>query len=145
MTEDIRWKQCFNNYLSALPTLTEAVALAQQRPLSKLEQQGLIQGFEFTHELAWNVLKDYLDAQGFVGLIGSKNATRQAFKDALIQDGDAWMDMIKARKPIPTHEIRAAQAHGGSNLRRAGAIPCGRPGRVVRVTCQGKLQTRFRH
>jgi len=97
MTEDIRWKQRFNNYLNALQTLTEAVELAGQRPLTKLEQQGLIQGFEFTHELAWNVLKDYLDAQGFVGLIGSKNATRQAFKDALIQDGDAWMDMIKAR------------------------------------------------
>lgn len=97
MTEDIRWKQRFNNYQKALQTLTEAVALAQQRPLTRLEQQGLIQGFEFTHELAWNVLKDYLEAQGFVGLIGSRNATRQAFKDALIQDGEAWMDMIKAR------------------------------------------------
>src|ERR1035437_10553432 len=97
MTEDIRWKQRFNNYLKALQTLAEAVELAQQRPLTKLEQQGLIQGFEFTHELAWNVLKDYLDAQGFVGLIGSRNATRQAFKEALIQDGEAWMDMIKAR------------------------------------------------
>ena len=97
MTEDVRWKQRFSNYLLALQTLTDAVALAQQRPLSKLEQQGVIQGFEFTHELAWNVLKDYLDAQGFVGLIGSKNATRQAFKDALVQDGEAWKDMIKAR------------------------------------------------
>ena len=97
MTEDVRWKQRFSNYLQALQTLTDAVALAQQRPLSKLEQQGVIQGFEFTHELAWNVLKDYLDAQGFVGLIGSRNATRQAFKDALVQDGEAWMDMIKAR------------------------------------------------
>lgn len=97
MIEDIRWKRRFNNYLKALQTLAEAVELAQQRPLTKLEQQGLIQGFEFTHELAWNVLKDYLKAEGFVGLIGSRNATRQAFKDALIQDGEAWMDMIKAR------------------------------------------------
>ncbi|MFZ4625531.1 MAG: nucleotidyltransferase substrate binding protein [Rhodoferax sp.] len=47
--------------------------------------------------MAWNVLKDYLEEQGFVGLIGSRNATRQAFKDALIQDGEAWMDMIRAR------------------------------------------------
>ena len=109
MTEDIRWKQRFNNYLLALQTLTEAVELAGQRPLSKLEQQGLIQGFEFTHELAWNVLKDYLDAQGFVGLIGSKNATRQAFKDALIQDGEAWMDMIKARN-LTSHTYNTAIA-----------------------------------
>lgn len=98
MTADIRWKQRFNNFLKALQTLTDAVELAQQRALSKLEQQGLIQGFEFTHELAWNVLKDYLEEQGFVGIIGSKNASREAFKNALIEDGEAWMDMIKARK-----------------------------------------------
>jgi nucleotidyltransferase substrate binding protein (TIGR01987 family) len=109
MTEDVRWRQRFNNYLNALQTLTDAVALAQQRPLTTLEQLGLIQGFEFTHELAWNVLKDYLDAQGFVGLIGSKNATRQAFKDALIQDGDAWMDMIKARN-LTSHTYNTAIA-----------------------------------
>jgi hypothetical protein len=58
MTEDIRWKQRFQNYRQALQTLSEAIQLAQQRPLSKLEKQGLIQGFEFTHELGWNVLKD---------------------------------------------------------------------------------------
>jgi nucleotidyltransferase substrate binding protein (TIGR01987 family) len=111
MIEDIRWKQRFSNYLKALQTLTEAVELAQLRPLTKLEQQGLIQGFEFTHELAWNVLKDYLDAQGFVGLVGSKNATRQAFKDALIQDGDAWMDMIKARN-LTSHTYNTDVALG---------------------------------
>ena len=85
--------------------------LAGQRPLSKLEQQGLIQGFEFTHELAWNVLKDYLDAQGYVGLIGSRNATRQAFKDGLIQDGEAWMDMIKARN-LTSHTYNTTVAEG---------------------------------
>ena len=111
MTEDTRWKQRFSNYLQALQTLTDAVALAQQRPLTTLEQQGLIQGFEFTHELAWNVLKDYLEAQGFVGLIGSRNATRQAFKDALLQDGEAWMDMIKARN-LTSHTYNTAIAAG---------------------------------
>ena len=94
---DIRWIQRFQNYQQALARLSEAVALSHQRALSDLEEQGLIQAFEFTHELAWNVLKDYLEAQGFVELIGSKNATRQAFKNGLLQDGEAWMDMIKAR------------------------------------------------
>lgn len=97
MPEDIRWKQRFDNYIRAFQTLSRAVALALQRPLSELEQQGLVQGFEFTHELAWNVLKDYLEAQGFVGIIGSKNATREAFKNGLIDDGEAWMEMIKSR------------------------------------------------
>jgi len=97
MTEDIRWKQRFDNFNRALLIITEAVELAGQRSLSKLEQQGLIQGFEFTHELAWNVLKDYLEDQGFVQIVGSKNATRTAFKNELIDDGDVWMDMVKAR------------------------------------------------
>ena len=96
-TQDIRWIQRFSNYQKALLTLSEATNLADTRVLSNLEQQGLIQGFEFTHELAWNVLKDYLEEQGFVGIIGSKNATREAFNNALIADSQSWMNMIKAR------------------------------------------------
>lgn len=95
--QDIRWKQRFDNYLRAYRTLVEATELAEERELSKLEQQGLIQSFEFTHELAWNVLKDYLEYQGITGIIGSKDATREAFKNGLISNGEAWMDMIKAR------------------------------------------------
>lgn len=95
---DIRWKQRFHNYGKALQTLTEAIELAHQRPLSRLEKQGLIQSFEFTHELGWKVLKDYLEAQGLSDLIGSRDATRSAFQNGLIEDGQAWMDMIKARK-----------------------------------------------
>ncbi|MFZ4779984.1 MAG: nucleotidyltransferase substrate binding protein, partial [Terrimicrobiaceae bacterium] len=90
--QDIRWKQRFQNFTKALQALRNAVALAERRPLSELEQQGLIQAFEFTHELAWNVLKDYLEEQGYVGIIGSKNASREAFKNALIEDGQTWMD-----------------------------------------------------
>ena len=97
MPEDVRWKQRFNNYLRALRTLTEAVELAEERQLSNLEEQGMVQGFEFTHELAWNVLKDYLEEKGVAGIIGSKDATREAFKNGLIEDGEAWMEMIKAR------------------------------------------------
>ena len=97
MTEDTRWKQRFDNYLRAFGTLRRAVDLARQRDLSELEQQGLIQGFEFTHELAWNVLKDYLEESGISGIVGSKGATREAFKNGLIVDGDSWMEMIKSR------------------------------------------------
>lgn len=97
MADDIRWKQRFDNYCRAFQALSRAVDLARQRALSELEQQGLVQGFEFTHELAWNVLKDYLEEQGVVGIIGSRNASRAAFKNGLIEDGEAWMEMIKAR------------------------------------------------
>ena len=94
---DIRWIRRFQNYGHALARLSEAVALSRQRELSEFETQGLIHTFEFTHELAWNVLKDYLEAQGFAELIGSKNATQQACKKGLLEDGEAWMDMIRAR------------------------------------------------
>ncbi|MCL2042013.1 MAG: nucleotidyltransferase substrate binding protein [Bacteroidales bacterium] len=57
--KDIRWKQRLENYKKALMQLRNAVALGQERPFSELEEQGLIQAFEFTHELAWNVMKDF--------------------------------------------------------------------------------------
>jgi nucleotidyltransferase substrate binding protein (TIGR01987 family) len=73
------------------------MALKSQRPLSDLEQQGLIQGFEFTHELAWNVLKDYLEMEGIQGLVGARSTAREAFKRGLVRDGEVWMDMIEKR------------------------------------------------
>lgn len=97
METDIRWIQRYQNFLRALATLGRGVALSHQRSLNELEQQGLIQGFEFTHELAWNVLKDFLENQGIMGLIGSRDATRSAFQNGLLVDGDIWMDMIRAR------------------------------------------------
>ena len=97
MDEDIRWKQRFQNYKKALVTLKNAVDLAANRELTDLEKQGTIQGFEFTFELAWNVMKDYLEEQGITGIIGSKNAVRHAFNKDLIEDGQVWMDMIKDR------------------------------------------------
>jgi len=97
VTEDIRWKQRLDNYSRAFASLRKAVELSRERPLTELERQGLIQGFEFTHELAWNVLKDYLEAKGITGLVGSRDAVRSAFRNDLIADGDTWMEMIKAR------------------------------------------------
>ncbi len=95
--QDIRWRQRFANYQKALQQLQEAVALSRQRELTSLEKQGVIQIFEFTHELAWNVLKDYLQDQGNQNIKGSKDATREAFKVALIADGEQWMAMIQSR------------------------------------------------
>lgn len=97
MTQDIRWQQRLNNYEKALSQLTDAVELSRQRELSDLEKQGLIQAFEFTHELAWNTLKDFLEYKGQSGIYGSRDATRKAFELELIEDGDSWMQMIQNR------------------------------------------------
>jgi nucleotidyltransferase substrate binding protein (TIGR01987 family) len=106
---DIRWIQRFNHFSQALAQLQEAVELAQQRPLSNLEQQGLIQAFEFTHELAWNTLKDFLEEHGAQNLYGSKDTTREAFKRGLIENGEAWMDMIKSRN-LTSHTYNESTA-----------------------------------
>jgi len=99
---DIRWQQRFANYRKALARLTEAVELRHQRPLTDLERQGLIQAFEFTHELAWNTFKDIAEYQGASGLLGSRDATRYAFKTGLVEDGESWMKMIESRN-LSTH------------------------------------------
>lgn len=95
--KDIRWIQRFDNFQRALNFLQEAVELSQERLLTRLEQQGLIQGFEFTHELAWKTLKDFLDYRGVGGVIGSRDAARVAFREGIVIDGELWMEMIKSR------------------------------------------------
>ena len=94
---DIRWQQRFDNYNKALGQLKNAVALAKKRDLSELEQQGLVQAFEYTHELAWKTLKDFLEDSGNKEIYGSKDATREAFRLNLIEGGEVWMNMIKSR------------------------------------------------
>ncbi|MCQ4313606.1 nucleotidyltransferase substrate binding protein [Pseudomonas stutzeri] len=95
--QDIRWQQRLANYNRALAQLTRAVELAQARPLSELEKQGMIQAFEFVFELAWNLMKDYFLYQGNPAITGSRDAIRTAFKQGLIVDGEGWMEMIKSR------------------------------------------------
>ncbi|AOE83172.1 nucleotidyltransferase substrate binding protein [Pseudomonas sp. TCU-HL1] len=94
---DIRWQQRLNNFRKALHQLDEAMELMQQRNLSKLEKQGVIQGFECSYELGWNTLKDFLVWQGIEGLVGSRDIIRDAFSKGLISDGEGWMHMLTDR------------------------------------------------
>lgn len=110
MTQDIRWHQRLSNYIKALDRLNKAVDLASKRALSELEQQGLIQSFEFTHELAWKVMKDYFYYQGNVEIRGSRDATREAFSFNIIIKGEVWMDMIVSRnKTSHTYDEKTAK------------------------------------
>jgi nucleotidyltransferase substrate binding protein (TIGR01987 family) len=94
MEAAIRWKQRFSNYLKALRQLQKFIDKGE---LNELEEQGLIHAFEFTHELAWNVMKDYFEYQGNTSITGSRDASREAFQKGLIENGDVWMEMIKSR------------------------------------------------
>ncbi len=97
MNNDIRWIQRLDNFTSALKQLQAAAAIFKERPYTDLEKQGIIQAFEFTHELAWNVMKDYFEYQGNSSITGSRDASREAFQKKLIINGEAWMEMIKSR------------------------------------------------
>jgi nucleotidyltransferase substrate binding protein (TIGR01987 family) len=65
--------------------------------LSELEEQGLIKAFEYTFELAWTTLKDFLEYRGQSDIYGSRDAIRKAFQLNLIEDGENWMDMLLSR------------------------------------------------
>ena len=97
--QDIRWQQRFQNYGKALSQLTRFM---ERKELNDLEEQGLIQSFEYNHELACKVLKDFLEFKNIEGqLFGSKDVSREAFKQGLLgdkeEDGMIWMNMINAR------------------------------------------------
>lgn len=91
---DVRWKRRFSNYQKALSQLRKFIDKGE---LSDLEKQGLVKAFEYTYELAWNVMKDWYEYQGTTDIQGSRDAIRTAFGRGLIDDGDTWMDMIGSR------------------------------------------------
>lgn len=104
MEKDIRWEQRFSNFVKALNKLSQAIDFVKSQAenvdlsiLDEIVREGLIQRFEYTHELAWNVMKDFSEYQGNFDIKGSRDATRQAFKMGLIQEGEKWMAMIKSR------------------------------------------------
>ncbi len=107
MEDDIRWKQRFSNYLKALNKLSEAVQFINDdksdfdthhtNTLDGIIKDGMIHRFEYTHELAWNVIEDYAKYQGNTTIGGIRDATREAFQLKLISDGKVWIDMISSR------------------------------------------------
>ena len=102
-SEHIRWKLRFNSFSKAFVQLEKAV---QQKTLSEMEQEALIHRFEYTLELAWKTLQDYLDELGFIDAKGPKPVIKQAFQNNIIADGNIWIDMLDARN-LTTHSYDA--------------------------------------
>lgn len=92
--DSIRYKQRFQNYSKALSQLTKFI---QKAEFNELEKQGLIKAFEYTYELAWNLLKDYYQFQGESEIQGSRDAIQLAYQRNLITKGDIWMQMLQSR------------------------------------------------
>ena len=105
--KDIRWIQRFSNYRKALAKMSQAVKLVSEKmdwgeDVDDLLEEGLIQRFEYTHELAWNVMKDYEDYQGYSDIHGSRDAIRKALQIGIIGN-DAWMRSIVDRN-LTSHD-----------------------------------------
>ncbi|WP_305906756.1 nucleotidyltransferase substrate binding protein [Methylomarinum sp. Ch1-1] len=96
MEQDVRWKQRFSNFEKAFLQLKQAVETYDDNA-DAIIKEGIIQRFEFTHELAWKVMKDFLEYEGYQNITGSRSATRGAFNIDLLENGQAWMDMIESR------------------------------------------------
>lgn len=109
--EDIRWEQRFNNYRKALKSLRDNITYIEGEQGWKTEEdienvlmetrdilkQGLIQSFEYTHELAWKVMKDYAEYQGNTEIKGSRDAVKYAAQVELVNNGHVWMEMMQSR------------------------------------------------
>lgn len=97
--KDVRWLQRFSNYRKALRKLGQAVDIVSEKmdwgeEVDELLQEGLIQRFEYTHELVWKVMKDYAEYQGYTDIRGSRDAFRKALEMGIIDDAK-WMDLSK--------------------------------------------------
>ena len=96
--KDIRWKQRFENFDKSYKLLNK---YAKQPITTELERAGIIQFFEMTFELAWKVLKDYLEAQEYL-VKSPRETVKQAFQIGLIDNGHVWMDALSNRN-LTTH------------------------------------------
>lgn len=90
--------QKIENYKSALAQLELAVRVFTDKPGDALYRDGLIQRFEFTVELAWKSIKEYLEDQGMVLSIASpRGILKEAFAAGIISDAKQWNDILTAR------------------------------------------------
>jgi nucleotidyltransferase substrate binding protein (TIGR01987 family) len=131
MDFDIRWKQRFSNYKKAIGQLTEFVELPQ---LNKFELQGLIKCFEYTFELAWKTMKDYLEEQGFDPK-SPRTTIQTAFQAELIDDGHLWLDALNKRN-LMAHTYDEELAKEAERLIRTYYYPMLKE---IFATLEGKL------
>ena len=111
MPPDIRWKQRFQNFDKALGLLQSALQ-GDWRSLSDLEKEGVIQRFEFTLELGWKTLKDYLEFQGVaLNPVTPRSVIKQGFSSGILPEGQPWIDMLDLRNLL-SHTYNEQILHG---------------------------------
>lgn len=96
-SKDIRWIQRAQNYEKAFHRLKEAI---EQDELNELERNGLIQRFEFTIDLAWKVMKDFLEYKGFSFKPSPKDTIRLAQESEYIDYAQELIDGLVIRNEL---------------------------------------------
>ena len=105
---DIRWQQRFENFDRALSLLKDALSRGPSA-LNQLEKEGAVQRFEYTLELAWKTVKDYLEQSGVVlSAVTPRQVIKDAFAARILDDGQTWSDMIDHRNLL-SHTYDAAK------------------------------------
>lgn len=98
---DIRWLQRYSNFHKACQRLLEVTECYNSiDDLSELEQEGLVQRFEYTFELSWKVMQDLLIYKGYDFMLGPNGTLKMAFEDGLISDHEGWRQMAKSRNML---------------------------------------------
>lgn len=96
----LRWKIRFENYKKAYFSLEESILAHQKEKENKFIQDSIIQRYEYTIELAWKTMKDYLEEQGFFNITSPKNVIRKSFEEYIIKDPHGWIKALNDRNNI---------------------------------------------
>lgn len=118
MTEDIRWKQRIENFGMALSRFKEALVGIELEPLNHLYQIALIGAFQFTFELSWKTIKDFLSYNG-IEVSLPREVIKQAFHHQIIQNGQIWIDMLEDRNLMAHVYQEKAAIEASKNIREA--------------------------
>ena len=119
---DVRWKQRFENYERAYHSLVRSENALKLDEGNEFIQDSLIQRYEYTIELAWKTMKDYLEFEGFVDVSSPKKAVRKAFQEEIIKDGSGWIKALNDRNRT-SHAYEESMANEISNIIRTKHIP----------------------
>ena len=108
MDYELRWKQRFSNFQNAYSTFLRVLERLDANPEDEIVKMALIPSFEFTYELAWKTMKDYLESEGFDQVQSSKQTIRTAFQAELIDNPEGWMSAVEKRNLVENSLLEEA-------------------------------------
>lgn len=92
-----RFEERKQDLINATNRLKEAL----QEKENEITIDGTLHRYEFTFELAWKTLKDYLEYLGISATTGSpREVIKESFAHNIIENGEIWIKMMLARNSL---------------------------------------------